>query len=265
MFKGIIYKTTNLINGKIYIGQTTNFNSTYLGSGNLIQKAIKKYNKHNFKRETLEVCYNQEQLNSNEEYYIELYSSTNPNVGYNLSKVALGLHKGFHHSEETKEKMRKFAKEKPLSNKHILNLIISKNKVESIQKAKESHIGKCNKSIYQLNPITEEIIAEFPSIKEASIFFKGISDCLAGITKFAGGFKWKYKNQPTPEYKKNFYIPKRVYQIDPISNQIVKIWNSPRQIEKELGWVPDFKSKCGISHKFKWYYEEDFNKQLKVA
>jgi len=36
-----IYKTTNLINGKIYVGQTTIEDPNYLGSGLLIMKAIK--------------------------------------------------------------------------------------------------------------------------------------------------------------------------------------------------------------------------------
>ena len=41
---GIIYKTTNLINGKIYIGQTTNVDDrNYLGSGVIISKVIKKW------------------------------------------------------------------------------------------------------------------------------------------------------------------------------------------------------------------------------
>ncbi|MFA5484922.1 MAG: GIY-YIG nuclease family protein [Candidatus Pacearchaeota archaeon] len=50
-----LYKTTNLINNKIYIGvhQTKNLNDGYLGSGLNLQRAIKKYSKHNFKKEIL--------------------------------------------------------------------------------------------------------------------------------------------------------------------------------------------------------------------
>ncbi len=39
----IIYKTTNTINGKIYVGQDTRNLPKYLGSGKLLHKAIKKY------------------------------------------------------------------------------------------------------------------------------------------------------------------------------------------------------------------------------
>lgn len=59
---GIIYKTTNLVNGKIYIGQhrcdTDEFDG-YLGSGSEILKAIDEFGKENFKRETLKICNNQ--------------------------------------------------------------------------------------------------------------------------------------------------------------------------------------------------------------
>ena len=49
----ILYKTTNIINGKIYIGVHNNTNPGYLGSGSYIKNAVLKYGKENFVRETL--------------------------------------------------------------------------------------------------------------------------------------------------------------------------------------------------------------------
>ena len=46
----VIYKTTNLINGKIYIGKNKGNNNWYLGSGKLLIYAIKKYGKYTVKQ-----------------------------------------------------------------------------------------------------------------------------------------------------------------------------------------------------------------------
>ena len=61
----LIYQTTNLINGKIYIGkhETTNIEDEYFGSGNLIQAAIKKYGLENFEFKILIDLKNREEMN----------------------------------------------------------------------------------------------------------------------------------------------------------------------------------------------------------
>ena len=51
-----VYKITNLVNGKIYIGchVTENINDSYMGSGKAIQDAILKYGKDSFRKEILQ-------------------------------------------------------------------------------------------------------------------------------------------------------------------------------------------------------------------
>lgn len=81
-----IYKITNLINGKIYIGKDTVSDKNYYGSGLLIKRAIDKNGIENFKKEIIEECKNNDELCIREKYWIEKYNSNNLEIGYNISK-----------------------------------------------------------------------------------------------------------------------------------------------------------------------------------
>ena len=81
----IVYKTTNLINGKIYIGQDRNNNPSYFGSGKKLKRAITKYVKDSFVKETLETCTSEEELNDREVYWISTFNSQSRKTGYNIS------------------------------------------------------------------------------------------------------------------------------------------------------------------------------------
>lgn len=87
----IIYKTTNKINGKIYVGQhkTKNINDGYIGSGLILNNARQKYGEENFKREILEFC-TRDNLNEREIYWIEKLCARNPHIGYNIKKGGSG-------------------------------------------------------------------------------------------------------------------------------------------------------------------------------
>ena len=59
---GYIYLTINLINGKKYIGKHYGeLDDSYLGSGTILQKAINKYGKQNFKKEILYISKDEEE------------------------------------------------------------------------------------------------------------------------------------------------------------------------------------------------------------
>ena len=108
---GYIYKTTNLINNKIYIGKKIgdpNKSENYFGSGILLKKAVRKYGKDCFTKEILEIIVDGD-MNERERFWIKKFKS-NSIIGYNLTEGGDGgsLFKGKHHSKETKEKLRNF-------------------------------------------------------------------------------------------------------------------------------------------------------------
>lgn len=87
---GYVYKLTHIKSGKIYIGAKTGnkVNKSYYGSGSIWNKEIiSKCNPDkDINREILQWCKNVNELNQAEQYWIDFYDSTNPNIGYNIQK-----------------------------------------------------------------------------------------------------------------------------------------------------------------------------------
>ena len=76
-----IYKTTNLLNGKFYVGmhKTKDLNDGYVGSGKILRHAISKYGIENFVTETLEVYDNEHHMKLAERILVVLDT-----MSYNL-------------------------------------------------------------------------------------------------------------------------------------------------------------------------------------
>lgn len=86
-----IYETTNLINGKTYIGchKTKIVQDGYLGSGKLLRAAINKYGKENFARKILEFCDSEKDMYEREKQYV-CEDFVNSEQTYNLRCGGLG-------------------------------------------------------------------------------------------------------------------------------------------------------------------------------
>lgn len=119
-----IYKITNLVNGKTYVGQhtTSNLDDGYMGSGKIIKLALKKYGAENFRKEWLGFYEDQEELNYMERVFVDqtwLDRSDTYNLVVGGGSVEGLMHtaearrkmseaqSGKHHSEEAKRKISK--------------------------------------------------------------------------------------------------------------------------------------------------------------
>lgn len=114
---GYVYMTTNLINGKKYIGKhkSKKFNKWYKGSGILITNAMKKYGKTNFYTQILQWCKTEYELLAREKAWILMYNAVKDPNFYNISYGETGPHK---FSEETRQIMRDKKLGKHLSEEH---------------------------------------------------------------------------------------------------------------------------------------------------
>ena len=81
-----VYKTTNRINGKYYIGKhsCTSLTDSYLGSGTIFRRAVRKYGSENFCREILEFAESEQHLSMLESVYVTADVVSDPN-SYNLT------------------------------------------------------------------------------------------------------------------------------------------------------------------------------------
>ena len=214
----IIYKITNTVNGKLYIGQTIQklekrmYNHFNYKGKTAISKAINKYGKENFTYEVIDTAETREELDEKEIYWIKHYNSLVPN-GYNLehggnknkvineetrkklSEVNKGENApwyGKHLTEETKRKLSESHKGKPgyWTGK--------KRDEETIRKISENRKGKTiGSSHIQSKKIRcKETGVIYDSIGEAARITnsnsRSIVNHLKGRSKSAGGFHWEY-------------------------------------------------------------------------
>lgn len=100
-----IYRITNLINGKTYIGQHqyTTFNDGYMGSGTLLRKAIDKYGIDNFQKDILISHIPIKEYADNAEINMIAIERKHGKAEYNIVNGGQGF-RG-HHREESKIKI----------------------------------------------------------------------------------------------------------------------------------------------------------------
>lgn len=134
----IVYKTTNLINNKIYIGVDSKNDPRYLGSGKLLKRAIDKYGSQNFVKEILKEFTNLEEAFLYEKYLIDHLDAINSNRYYNVKPGGKGGHNNHDYSGENN----------PMYGKSMREILIAKyGEEEALSKMKEmwEKTSKANK------------------------------------------------------------------------------------------------------------------------
>lgn len=223
IFKYCIYKITNNLNGKIYIGQhklrKKESPREYMGKGIAIREAYKKYGIENFTKEIIEYIYDDEKheiVSEHEKYWIKELNSKYPN-GYNISDggeggctkesaakiVAAKKAHGYKPSEETKRKISesrkgmKFSEEhkKHLSEHHHLtkewNILYEDGHIEKYNKSLQT---LCNKLNIDKNTLLRN--------SAKNIFTNGIKLINIDFNKYAC-----IKNYGVEYQKKKYYDP----------------------------------------------------------
>lgn len=231
MVYGYIYKITNLINGKVYIGQAIDVMTRWKGhiyasktATKGIDSAIRKYGAENFTVVTICSYESKQDLDDAEKHFIAVYRQFYGRKGcYNIADGGQGVgdHKGEnnpmyrkHHTEATKKKQSEAKKGDKNPNKNGYSRKGKKHTEETKAKQSAAMKGKLvgeknylygrtgdkhprSRKVNQYD-LQGNFIRTWSCIKEVEeelgIKSSNISACCRGKLSKAGGFIWKYKD-----------------------------------------------------------------------
>jgi hypothetical protein len=227
-----IYKITNIVNNKVYIGSAVNISYRFKTHkrllknkkhfNNHLQSSYNKYGKKNFKFEIIELT-NVDILLERETFWISFMNANHTNYGYN-KRLVVSSNLGIKASEETKKK---------LSESHMGH----KRSEEANKKIIESQY----RSICQFD-MEGKYIRSFKSLQEAATFLNinyttSITACLKKRLPSALGFTWCYDSEKEsfrPQMLKRDSTTKIKLKVTCILTEKVTIFESINKASKEL-------------------------------
>ena len=229
---GYIYLITDTTNGMKYTGKhhyhiEGQLDPNYHGSGTIIKNIYKK-RPETLKEEYIKTCYSEEEMCSDEQYYIKLFKTLYPN-GYNLTEGGDGVIP----CEETRKKISEANKGKPAPNKGVPMSEEQKKKIS--ESLKELFYG-------EKHPMFGKHHSDETRRK--------ISDAKKGEKNYMFG------KHHSDETKKK--LSKTVLQLS-LSGELIKEWISVREIERQLGFdhstiCKSCNGKQKTAYGFKWCY-----------
>ena len=141
MTYGVIYLLLNTINGKMYVGQTTNLKkriTAHKCGDQYVDRAIKKYGWKNFRCGVIKNCASKAEMDTWEKFFIILLNTKAPN-GYNLTDGGEGI-VGLERTPEHNAKISAALTGKPLSPKHCAHISAGRTGI-SLSPEHCTHIG----------------------------------------------------------------------------------------------------------------------------
>ena len=235
---GYVYKTTSLLNGRIYIGQKIGkFTSKYLGSGSILKLAIKKYGRENFICELIQHAKNKEELNRLEIFYIsEARKFLLPEELFNINDGGEGTSPETVRAFWKDEKYRKNMIEKHKGKKGFWKG--KKLSVEHARKCGEGHKGipAWNKGV-PMREITKLKLSNPNIHKKISNTVKNLYNSPQYVRKRLEGIsKHKSNTEAYLQRCKKISEAKKIYWSDPSNKEAhkVKTTGQKRSIETRL-------------------------------
>lgn len=251
---GYIYKITNIVNNKIYIGQTIrdiqsrwnqHINNAYNENdkNNHFHNAILKYGENSFSIVIIEECPD-EVLNEREKYWINYYDSYNN--GYNSTLGGEGYQKYTITTEEVGKmwdsglSMSDIAKKLSVSRtviKSRLELYENYSKEQSIQRGIKNSTIKKYQPVYQWSDVGI-FVEYFESGKEAEqktgFSHSAISQAI-NKKCLSNGYYWTHGEKPS--------CKNRIAQYD-LQNNFIRYWRDAATAGREIGCDSSGISKC---------------------
>ena len=204
-----IYKITNKIDGKCYIGQSVDIHERWIKHRSrpfqkndkcydtCLYRAIRKYGLENFDFDVVEEC-DYDSLNEREIFYIDFYNSHITKNGYNMT---FGGEGGIKRDNQKICDMwdcgytiSKISKELHCSRNTVKSALkeLGKYDIDEIKNRWSKQNGRSINQ-YDLNFNLLKIWSSARQVeKELGIDHSCIGDCCNYIAKQAGGFKWRY-------------------------------------------------------------------------
>lgn len=262
-----IYKATNKLNNKSYIGKTTQFRERvwqhmrcYEKEDCTFHQAIQEYGVDNFEWEILQTTESEKEADASEKKYIEEYNTYRD--GYNMNKGGVGGHNARavvaltldgeyvrrYDSAMQAEVLDGYCNSDVLlsckeANKRCRDRIFMFEDEYEMYGARHYEKPKSHsaKNIVQCDDGGNEI-ARYESVKEASektgILRTRISSALIGAAKHAGGYIFVYAEDfPISDLEKYKVRKKgrKVAQVDPETNEILRVFDRVSEAGEYLG------------------------------